>query len=215
MTDLQKFLRGQVWWQAQKDTQVVEGIIFGTRPVVIISDDKINFYSSALTVAPLTSSEGRKYYNTHVEFTDLKGNKSTILLDQIRTIPKTDLSTYMGTLPQSKMEEVEKAIKCALGMVKTQAKVEVVETEVAEPKPKPTIEVEIVDKVEEGSAEVAGISKRATEFTENEKTMIKKYLKFHNIAETMRFFKDKTNPMTEACLYQRIRRLKKEMEEEE
>ena len=100
-TDLQQFMRGQVWWQVQKDTQVQEGVSFGTRPVLIISNDVLNRTSLAVTVAPLTSQEKRDF-KTHVEFIDIKGSKSIILLEQIRTIPKADLTNYMGTLPEKK-----------------------------------------------------------------------------------------------------------------
>lgn len=201
-TDLQKFMRGQVWWQVQKDTQVAEGIIFGTRPVVIISNDKINLNSPALIVAPLTSQKDKKY-GTHVEFYDLKGNKSTILLEQMRTISKADLSTYMGSLPDSKMREIEKAILLALGMENTATLMQ--EKEVG-------IEVETSQNEQ---AEVEVETKKNTLFSDNERTMIKRYLKCHTLQETMTFFRDKVSDLSGTCLYQRIRKLKKELDMEE
>lgn len=158
----------------QKDTQVVEGIIFGTRPVVIISDDKINLNSPVLIVAPLTSQKDKKY-GTHVEIYDLKGNKSTILLEQMRTISKADLSTYMGSLPDSKMREIEKAILLALGMENTATLMQ--EKEVG-------IEVETSQNEQ---AEVEVETKKNTLFSDNERTMIKRYLKCHTLQETMTF----------------------------
>lgn len=201
-TDLQKFMRGQVWWQVQKDTQVVEGIIFGTRPVVIISNDKINLNSPVLIVAPLTS-QNDKFCHTHVDFYDLKGNKSVILLEQMRTISKTDLSTYMGSLPDSKMREIEKAIRFALGMES--------ETTLIQERKEETE----VETTQNEQTEVTVETKKNVLFSDNERTMIKKYLKCHTVQETMAFFRDKVSDLSETCLYQRIRRLKKELDKEE
>ena len=192
---LQKFKRGQVWWWESPDTQVINGITFGTRPVLIISNDVLNAASSAVTVAPLTTQD-KKPFKTHVEFFDYKGVKSTAMLEQIRTISKDDLSGYMGTLPEKKMEEVEKAILCALGMNNIEE----------------TPKMEIPELQEYIPIETR---QRPPKFSQNEETMIKKYLKFHNVAEATRFFKDKVSEMSEACLRQRITRLKKVMNSNE
>lgn len=189
---LQKFKRGQVWWWNSPDTQVINGISFGTRPVLIISNDVFNATSSVVTVAPLTTQDKRPF-KTHVEFFDYKGVKSTVMLEQIRTISKDDLTDYMGTLPESKIEEINNAILCALGIE--------------------TLEEKIINENEVKSEEKR--RQRQPAFSPNEETMIKKYLKVHNIAETVRFFKDKVSEMSETCLRQRITKLKKEMSNNE
>lgn len=192
---LQKFKRGQVWWWNSPDTQVINGISFGARPVLIISNDILNATSPVVTVAPLTTQDKRTF-KTHIEFFDYKGVKSTVMLEQIRTISKDDLTDYMGTLSNNKIHEVGKAILCALGMNSVEG----------------TPKIEISELQEYIPMETR---QRPPRFSQNEETMIKKYLKFHNIAETTRFFKDKVNEMTEACLRQRITRLKKEMNNNE
>lgn len=189
---LQKFKRGQVWWWNSPDTQAINGISFGTRPVLIISNDVLNATSSVVTVAPLTTQDKRPF-KTHVEFVDYKGVKSTAMLEQIRTISKDDLTGYMGTLSESKMIEINNAILCALGMK--------------------TVEEEIINENEVKPEEKR--RQRQPAFSPNEETMIKKYLKVHNIAETVRFFKDKVSEMSEACLRQRITKLKKGMNSKE
>ena len=90
-----------------------------TRPVIVIQNDVGNEFSNTTIVAPITA---RPFFNkipTNVEIdkTDspLK-EKSTILLNQIRTIDKSRILKNYGRVSIKKMKEVDEAIMVSLGL---------------------------------------------------------------------------------------------------
>lgn len=87
----------------------------GLRPAVIIQNNVGNHYSPTTIVAPLTTRTKRKL-PTHVTVTNncLK-ETSIILLEQIRTIDKSRLRTYLGQLNKTEMNSVDDAINISLG----------------------------------------------------------------------------------------------------
>jgi len=66
-----------------------------TRPCLIISPDEMNKHIRTVIVAPMTTSG--KDYPTRVSCT-FKKKKGQIVLDQIRTIDKTQLVKKLGTI---------------------------------------------------------------------------------------------------------------------
>ena len=87
----------------------------GLRPAVIIQNDIGNHYSPTTIVAPLTTRIKRRL-PTHVTVTNrcLK-ETSIVLLEQIRTIDKCRLKTYLGQLSKNEMKSVDDAINISLG----------------------------------------------------------------------------------------------------
>lgn len=86
----------------------------GLRPVLIVSNDMANQYSTVITILPITSKIEKKYLPTHVR---LKGcgmvRQSIILAEQITSINKSRLIRYMGSI---KKTEYEGKVKQAIGI---------------------------------------------------------------------------------------------------
>jgi mRNA interferase MazF len=90
----------------------------GLRPVLIIQNDIGNKYSPTTIIAIITTRQTKANLPTHVWLNDECGlpKDSMVELEQIRTIDKTRLSDFMGTVSEEVMEEIDKAIKISLGV---------------------------------------------------------------------------------------------------
>src|SRR3989344_3089299 len=90
-----------------------------TRPALIIQNDIGNEYSPTTIVAPITSKIFSKQFPTNVEI-DLTNSplkeKSTVLLNQIRTIDKSRIIKNYGRISSKKLKEVNEAIINSLGL---------------------------------------------------------------------------------------------------
>lgn len=127
---MQRYLRGQIWWcncsydvnSDDRDYDIDDKqkqfnhIQQGMRPVLIISNDKGNRYSETLQIIPCTSAE-KTVLPTHCSLY-INKVKNTFLCEQMRTINKTDLKTYMITLDDREMEAIEQCIQISLGLTK-------------------------------------------------------------------------------------------------
>ena len=90
----------------------------GDHPVLIVSNDIGNTYSSVVTVVPITSVQKRAYI-TQVRVSAGTANlryNSTILCNQIRTLDKTRLKFKIGTFDEKVMQSVNFALKMQLGV---------------------------------------------------------------------------------------------------
>jgi mRNA interferase MazF len=87
-----------------------------SRPVLIVSNDINNQYSSTVTILPITSNSGKIYPFEVLVTSEERGLRqdSKIKANQIRTIDKRRLYKYLGTLSSNKMKEVYAAIKIHL-----------------------------------------------------------------------------------------------------
>jgi mRNA interferase MazF len=111
-------LRGDIY---EVDLDPVKGSEQGKkRPCVIIQNDFGNTYSPVTIVACITSKLDRRRYPTNVfvtaEETGLRYD-SLVLLNQIRTVDKTRLTTKKGIIPPSKMLEIDAALKISLALI--------------------------------------------------------------------------------------------------
>ena len=89
----------------------------GIRPVIIIQNDLGNRWSPTVIVATITSKMKKTVLPTHVEIdSDFLAKESIVLLEQIKTIDKSRLRDYLGTLDEEKVSEIDKAIKISLGV---------------------------------------------------------------------------------------------------
>ena len=78
-----------------------------TRPCVIISPDEMNQYIKTVIVAPLTHTI--KSYPTRV-ICDIKGDKGSIVLDQIRTVDKLRIGKFLTSLNQAEIAEIKSVL---------------------------------------------------------------------------------------------------------
>lgn len=86
-----------------------------TRPVVILTRNSILPYLNEATVAPITSTI--RGIPTEVLVGTKEGLKkeSAINLDHLQTVPKDNLTTFVGSVPNEKMQAVLDALLFALG----------------------------------------------------------------------------------------------------
>ncbi len=92
---------------------VVGKEISKTRPVVIVSNDKNNEFSGTVTILPITSKNLQKIYPFEVLLSKGVGKlpkTSKVKADQIRTLDKSRIVKFIGTIRKQEMAEIEKAI---------------------------------------------------------------------------------------------------------
>ena len=92
----------------------------GTRPVVVLQNDMGNFFSPTIIITPLTTqTEKKKTLPTHCNIGSAQGlsSPSIALLEQIKTIDKSRIISYLGKISNEQMQQIEKAIQVSLGMI--------------------------------------------------------------------------------------------------
>ena len=90
----------------------------GTRPVLVLSNDIGNYYSSLITIAPITSQLKKTQQPTHVMLDNVRGlsTESMVCLEQIHAIDKMRILRYLGKISKDQMSAVEDAALESLGM---------------------------------------------------------------------------------------------------
>ena len=91
----------------------------GYRPVLIIQNDTGNKHSQTVIAAIITSRTASKAkMPTHcpIKAQQGLGRDSLVLLEQIRTVDKTRLKEYIGTLDGDAMSRVDKALAVSVGL---------------------------------------------------------------------------------------------------
>jgi mRNA interferase MazF len=104
--------RGEVWWTLFDP--FMGGEIRKTRPAIIISNDASNKALNRLQVIPLTSQIERIYSSE--AYVMIQNKKAKAMADQIRTVSKQRLKTYIVTLLPDEITAVEDAVKLQLGL---------------------------------------------------------------------------------------------------
>lgn len=105
-----KVRKGEIW--TCKLTSPIGSEQTGTRPVIIIQNDKGNVYSPTTIVASVTSHNKNSYMPTHVRFSNEKLKYDSIaLLEQVKTVDKTSLGTKIGELTEEQFAALNRAIK--------------------------------------------------------------------------------------------------------
>lgn len=110
--------RGEIWWA---DLPEPKGSMPGYRhPIVIVQSDKFN-QSSLATVVGVAIT-------TNLRLADMPGNveisprqsglevDSVVSMTQIVTANKSDLLEFVGMLPESKIEQIEKGLRLVLSL---------------------------------------------------------------------------------------------------
>ena len=94
----------------------------GVRPVLVIQNNTGNIHSPTIIAAAITGYVKGKHQPTHVR---LQGascglfRDSTVLLEQLRTLDKSRLDKYMGSVGEDKMREVDAALHVNVGLAET------------------------------------------------------------------------------------------------
>ncbi len=93
-----------------------------TRPALVIQNDVGNRYSPLTIVAAVTSSVSPVPYPVEVVMEPTTANgldvRSSIRLDQIRTVDRQRLVQRLGVVDSATMAKVNEAIKISLGLVR-------------------------------------------------------------------------------------------------
>lgn len=94
----------------------------GYRPVFILSNNVNNTYSPTLNVIPLTSRISKKHLPVHVELFNYSNYglrmMSTLLVEQVATIPAEYLSVKLGQIDDDIiLEQIFKAIEIQFPVV--------------------------------------------------------------------------------------------------
>lgn len=89
----------------------------GVRPTLVIQNDIGNKYSPTVIVAAITSRD-KPRLPTHIRLEGLQTleRNSVALLEQIRTIDKSRLSEYIGSVGTETMKAVDAALAVSVGL---------------------------------------------------------------------------------------------------
>jgi len=90
----------------------------GVRPVVIIQNNMGNLHSPTVIVAAVTARMKKPSLPVHVLITAEESGlarDSVVLAEQVRTLEKTRLIRYLGTLPDEAMQRIDHALSMSLG----------------------------------------------------------------------------------------------------
>lgn len=110
-TNKVEFKRGQVWYETYNGSIGSEMAV--GRPIVIVSSDEGNTSSSVVTALYMTTTP--KNLGVTVEVYSTR-KRSWVLCQQIVTIEKRRLTTYLCTLTETEMLRVELGLRKALGL---------------------------------------------------------------------------------------------------
>lgn len=109
--------RGDIYWADLHPTVGCEQ--GGVRPVMVLQNDRGNYFSGTVIIAPMTSKLGKHNLPIHAMVYAGEagiGRKSMVLLEQIRVLDKSRLGEYIGHLDGERMKDVEYAMAISLGL---------------------------------------------------------------------------------------------------
>ncbi len=106
----QRYYRGQIYYVYPTNTVGSEQN--GGRPAIIVSNDVGNEFSRVVEVVYLTTRE-KKPLPTHVQI-GTTNRPSIALCEQIETVDKERIGSYINEITQAEMKGIEKAILISL-----------------------------------------------------------------------------------------------------
>lgn len=113
-----KYKRGGIYYlnapRIREGEDRFPGMQLGTRPILIISNDKFNIVSDVISYVPLTTTI-RNDIETRVTIR-IDQKISQIECEQVYTVSKNYVSRFVGTLEDYKMKEVEKKLASHLNL---------------------------------------------------------------------------------------------------
>lgn len=102
--------RGEVWWINFEPS--IGGEIRKQRPAVIVSNDAANLHLNRVQVVPITSNVDKIYPSE--AYVTFRGKKAKAMADQITTVSKKRLINSAGSIYNTEMESISKAISTQL-----------------------------------------------------------------------------------------------------
>ena len=93
----------------------------GYRPVLVVQNDKGNKYSPTVIIAAITSNTSKKPLPTHVHISKESSRlpeDSIILMEQLRTIDKARLLSFVCHVDDGLIPQIDEAAMCSLGIQK-------------------------------------------------------------------------------------------------
>lgn len=108
---------GEIYY-AKLPIHVNSRIQQGIRPVLIVSNDKNNYFSTVISVIPLTSSEAKHNLPTHVNIIGYGLSKPSIALcEQIMPLDKNRLLEKVGEINDQELHySIQRAMMIQLNM---------------------------------------------------------------------------------------------------
>lgn len=98
----------------------------GIRPVLIIQNNIGNLYSPTVIAAAITSRTGKQYLPTHIGLDEPQNGlrqNSLVLLEQVRTIDRSRLREYIGSLTEQQLRQINEALAVSFGLELAEAPV--------------------------------------------------------------------------------------------
>jgi mRNA interferase MazF len=118
--EIRRIRRGEIYLCSFDPTVGHE--IRKTRPALVIQNDVGNRYSQVTIVAAITSAISPVPYPVEVVIEPGSRNgldvRSSVRLDQVRTVDRQRLIRRLGVVEAASMLEVDAALKISLGLVK-------------------------------------------------------------------------------------------------
>lgn len=109
-------IKGEIYWfNFGQTTGSIQG---GLRPVVIISNNINNKFSSTVQIAPI-SSQVKNNLPCHVKVSGYGLSKNSVVLtEQIKTINKSELKDFIGFFNKDIINQIDEAIMIQFGVKK-------------------------------------------------------------------------------------------------
>ena len=114
--------KGDIIWV--ENNKVTGSEIAGTRPAIVVSNNKANQFSPVVTIVWLTSQE-RKPLPTHCEVKAFE--RSTALCENVTTVSKERIGGYIRTATEEEIKAVEGCLRIHLDLVERRSKEEILE----------------------------------------------------------------------------------------
>lgn len=114
--------KGDIVWV--ENSKVTGSEMAGTRPAIVVSNNKANQYSPVVTVVWLCSNE-RKPLPTHCMVKALK--LSTAVCENVTTVSKERIGGYIRTATDEEIDAVDRCLRIHLDLVERRTKEEILD----------------------------------------------------------------------------------------
>lgn len=113
---MEKIKRGQIYYADL--SPVVGSEQGGYRPVLIIQNDMGNRYSPTTIAAVITTRKTKVNLPTHIWLNSECGlpKESMVECEQVRTIDKKRLKSFMGQVSEEVLAEIDKGLKISFAL---------------------------------------------------------------------------------------------------